>query len=570
MKQIFFYHNKVNFILALTAVTVESGMYVGIAFFIKALMEVAAARDLQQLMRVLGLIGVMLPGYLLIALLKRRSKNRFLARAARQYKEQYFGRVLQRGISAFRQESSAGPMSSLTNDFASIEQNLLEGYFSIWNCMTQLVFGLVSMIWLNGVLTAVILVVCLLPVLVSLLCAPKQRRLEKEVSEGNERFIAFVKDILTGFSVIKNFQAEKQIYNLFVRSNVQLETLKWERRNVRDMVGILAEIASLLVNVVIFTAGALLAIWGYLSASSLIAFFQLLNNVIGPLQNLSPLLVNKQAAEVLLQKTEQSLSRGNLLTAGNSLASFHDRIELENVSYTYEGGSSPVLKGIDFTFEKGKSYAIVGASGSGKSTLLNLLQQYSMGYNGQIRIDGRELREIQPESLYQLISVIQQNVFIFDDTIEHNITLYQQFPEEVVAQAVEKSGLRRLISEKGADYLCGENGCNLSGGEKQRISIARSLLRESPILLMDEATAALDAETSRMVEDSILSVNGLTRIIITHKLIPELLRRYDCILVMDRGRIAESGAYQSLFDKRGIFYSLCCLSGMQERENQTC
>lgn len=563
MRKIFFYKNRWSFILTLVTIMIESGMYVGIAFFLKALMEVATRKDIYQLLHILIIIGFILPCYVLVALIKRKEKNKFLECAACRYKERYFKSTLEKGIANFQQETSARPMSALTNDFNSIEQNLLEGYFSIWNCLTQLIFGLCSMIWLNWVLTIVIVTVCCLPVLVSLMFTPKQQKLEKMVSGRNEFFISFVKDILSGFTVIKSFQSEKQINHLFIQNNAQLEMVKRNRRNTSDFISILAEVSSLLVNIVIFTVGVLLAIWGYLEVSSLIAFFQLLNNVITPLQQLSPLLVRKKAAEALIDKAEHSLLIQDDISKEVKLSDFKNQIQIENLSYTYEKGKKPVLKNISFTFKKGKSYAIVGASGSGKSTLLHLLQQYSDEYEGQILIDGTELKKISSDSLYSLISVIQQNVFIFDDTIQENITLYQHFSDEQISNAIQKSGLSYLISEKGKNYPCGENGVYLSGGEKQRVSIARSLLRNAPILLMDEATAALDAETSKMVEEAILSLDGLTRIIITHKLIPDLLKKYDYIIVMDHGKISESGQYETLITQRGLFYSLCRLSGTQ-------
>ena len=188
-------------------------------------------------------------------------------------------------------------------------------------------------------------------------------------------------------------------------------------------------------------------------------------------------------------------------------------------------------------------------------------------YDGSILFDDTELRKISEESLYRLISTIQQNVFIFDDSIGNNITLYQSLPAEKISRAIRQSGLDGLVREKGEAYPCGENGNQLSGGEKQRISIARGLLRDAPILLMDEATAALDAETSLMVEDAVLSIDGLTRIVVTHKLQPDLLRRYDQILVMDRGMLAETGRYEDLLAQRGLFYSLCRLSGIGVSES---
>ena len=232
-----------------------------------------------------------------------------------------------------------------------------------------------------------------------------------------------------------------------------------------------------------------------------------------------------------------------------------DGITIDHLTYGYHE-SAPVLNDVSVRFEAGKSYAIVGTSGSGKSTLVNLLMGSSNDYQGSIRFDQHELRTIAAESLYGLVSVVQQNVFIFDDTIRNNITMFRHFDEKLVQQATEKAGLTPLLAERGEDYICGENGSGLSGGERQRISIARCLLRQTPVLLIDEATAALDAATAYSVSAAILAIEGLTRIVVTHRLEEPLLRKYDEILVLKNGEICERGSFDALMARREQFYSL--------------
>ena len=157
-------------------------------------------------------------------------------------------------------------------------------------------------------------------------------------------------------------------------------------------------------------------------------------------------------------------------------------------------------------------------------------------------------------------SIIQQNVFVFNATIRDNITMFREFPETEINTAIRLSGLSALIAEKGADFLCGENGSGLSGGEKQRISIARSLLKKSQVLLVDEATASLDAETAYQVSGAILGLRGVTAVVVTHSLEERLLRQYDGILAMKNGSIAETGTFEELIAKKGYFYSLYTVS----------
>ena len=230
-------------------------------------------------------------------------------------------------------------------------------------------------------------------------------------------------------------------------------------------------------------------------------------------------------------------------------------IRLQDVSFGYEKGKN-VLQDLNFSFEAGKSYAIVGASGSGKSTLLKLLMASRSDYAGSICYDDTELRQLSSESLYQMVSTIEQSVFIFNASIRKNITMYADFPKAEVERAIERSGLGNLIAERGETYLCGENGSGLSGGERQRISIARSLLKQSSVLLADEVTASLDAQTACQVAEAILNLKGLTRIVVTHSMDEKLLRRYDGILTMKNGRMTEHGSFDELMEKKGIYYSL--------------
>ena len=198
----------------------------------------------------------------------------------------------------------------------------------------------------------------------------------------------------------------------------------------------------------------------------------------------------------------------------------------------------------------------MGTSGAGKSTLLNLLMGASREYQGSITIDGAEMRDIDPDSLYDLMSLIGQNVFLFDDTIRSNITMFGDFDPRRVDAAAEQAGLGELLRQRGDDYRCGENGVGLSGGERQRVSIARSLLRGTPVLLVDEATAALDARTASQVTSAILDIPELTSIVVTHRLEEGLLRRYDSILVLKNGQVSEQGTFEELMGRRELFYSL--------------
>ena len=183
------------------------------------------------------------------------------------------------------------------------------------------------------------------------------------------------------------------------------------------------------------------------------------------------------------------------------------------------------------------------------------------GYTGSIRVGCHELRCIDAGSLCDLMGLIDQQVFLFDDTLRNNVAMFRDFPEEAVLDACRRAGLSELVAEKGLGYECGEGGANLSGGERQRVSIARALLRKTPVLLVDEATSALDARTASEVAGAILDLEGPTRLVVTHRLEPALLERYDEIFVLREGRVVERGTYAELAAAGGYFAGLCAVTG---------
>lgn len=306
----------------------------------------------------------------------------------------------------------------------------------------------------------------------------------------------------------------------------------------------------------VFIIGAWLALRGEgVTAGVIIVFVQLMNYVITPIGEIPQILANRKAANALIDKLAAAVSANVRMEGQRVKESLNEAIELKNVTFGYEKDTE-VLHNVNMTFEAGKSYAIVGGSGSGKSTVLNLLMGSREDYKGEILFDSQELRTISSDSLYELASIVQQNVFVFNSSIRDNITMFREFAEEKIERAVEMSGLRGLLEKKGESYLCGENGSGLSGGERQRISIARCILRDTPVMLVDEATAALDAETAVSVTKSILDISGLTRIIVTHRLEESLMQKYDGIFVLRNGKVEEMGKFEELMEKKGYFYSL--------------
>ena len=489
-------------------------------------------------------------------LLKYASEPRFIARAMRQYKELAFQKLTEKSIASFRDESTAAYLSALTNDAASVEADYLAQQLSVITKTVTFFGALFMMLWYSPLLTAIAVGVTALPLAASLLTGGRLQAAEKQVSERNRDFTAALSDCLSGFAVVKTFKAEREIFQLFAESNRALEQEKFSRRRLKVLIGMIGAVTGLVAQLGVFLAGAWLALSGSgLTAGTVILFVNLMNFMIGPVSELPALLAGRRAALGLIGKLADALEKDGSAGGGQTLSRLEHSIELRDVSFGYEAGKD-VLRHVSARFEAGRAYAIVGGSGSGKSTLLNLLLAENTGYRGSVLLDGTELRELSPEALYGLMSVIHQNVFVFNASIRDNVSMFREFPQEALDEAIRRAHLRELLDARGADYLCGENGKGLSGGEKQRVSIARSLLKKSSVLLVDEATAALDVQTAHQVSSDILDLTGMTRIVVTHSLEEALLRRYDGIFVLKNGTLAESGSFDELMQRKGYFYAL--------------
>lgn len=551
-----YYKNRINFIVTIILTIAMSSLNLMISWLIQQIMDCTANQDMQALVRSAWIVIIVVVIYTIANVMYRAVYPRFLQRAMQQYRDYAFSRLTQKSLRSFSKEGTALYVSALTNDCTSIENNYLAATFTLIELLFCFLGALIMMLYYSPMMLVLAVALSFLPVAVSMTAGNRLTEQEKEISKKNERFVSIVNELLSGFPVIKSFRAETQASRLFSQRNEQAEEAKKNKRRTEQLISLLANDAGIIAQMGIFLAGAWLAISSKgVTAGVVIVFVQLMNYVLNPISQVPLLWSNRKAAIALMEKLSDALSENVREEGREKLNGFSEKIEVKDLTYGYEP-ESPVLKDLDVQFDAGKSYAIVGGSGSGKSTLLNLLMGSSSNYQGEICIDGVSIKNIESESLYQLMTSVQQNVFVFNDTIRNNVTMFHEFPDKEVTLALERSGLSEFIEKRGEDFVCGENGANLSGGERQRISIARALLRKSPILLVDEATAALDAATARAVSFSILNLVGMTRIVVTHRLEEAILRRYDKILVMKNGTICEQGNFDTLMQQKGQFYSL--------------
>lgn len=553
----FYEHNKVFWVLTLLATVLNSILFFGISLILRemtdAISGVEHSKSLGEIaVFILLFLGLVFGSYIMNYV----SKPRFIFTAVRNYKNCVLHKLMEKNILSFGNENTSVYISSLSNDLEVIETGYLEGQFQIISNVISFVGAFALMLFYSPLLTGIVVLLTIVPMVASVFTGNKLEPIERHVSEENIKFSSILKDVLNGFSVVKSFQAEREILRLLKKKNQELEQSKLLRRKVKILVGMIGMTASLFAQFGVFFAGVWMVVKDYaMTAGTVILFVNLMNFIVSPIGEIWQLVASRRAAKGLIQKMAEALVEHLDFCGKLELEELESAISLEHVSFGYEENAE-VLHDITLRLEKGKSYAIVGSSGCGKSTLLNLLLGGMEDYKGSIFFDTYNIKDISKDSLYHLVSMIQQNVFVFDATIRENITMYKEFSDSKIQDVLQLAKLEALIEEKGQLYRCGENGSGLSGGEKQRISIARSLLKHSSVLLVDEATASLDRQNAHEIVSDILEIKDVTRVVVTHSLEDSLLKRYDEIITMKDGRIVEQGNFEKLMERKDYFYAL--------------
>ena len=489
-----------------------------------------------------------------------RFRNKLVRKIMSRYKNKVFQSILDKDYREFSKEKSGKYISILTENMKKIEQDYLYQYFNISKNFSLMSFSLIAMFIGNWFLTLLVIITSIIPMIISGFIGKMSVSLQNSAIITDQKYLAKVKDILSGFLVIKSFNVKEVICQDYSHESEKLDEIYFMKGKFDILTNVISQLSGMIVFLVAFSGGMYLVFDGHTTVGSVTAIVQLVNFVVMPLNEIGMGISKFREGQATLNSFE--VKEVIELKTGKRKEYFDDVISFSNVDFSYPNAEEKIFNNLSLNIQKGEKIAIVGMSGSGKSTLLNLLLRFYDVTSGNISIDNQDLQGISSESLYNLMTVVQQDVYIFDDTLNANITLNQPFAEDDIKQAVQQSGLENYIfeNELGLQALCGENGSNLSGGQKQRLSIARALIRKTPILLLDEATSSLDNQVATEIENSILKIQDLTALVVTHKLNEAILKKYDRIIFMKDGIIVEDGPFRDLIDRKGEFYKLFGLS----------
>ena len=559
MKQLTKYHKKSFYTFMIFNILVPL-TNIAFAYSIKIIIDSGMSQNREALTQAILIGAIVIFIYASLNFISLRLRNKLVRQIMSRYKNKVFKSILDRDYREFSKEKSGKFISILTENMKKIEQDYLHQYFNISKNISLMIFSLVAMFIGNWFLTLLVIIASIIPMMISGFIGQKSASLQNSSMIADQKYLAKVKDILAGFLVIKSFNVKDAIRQDYKNESEKLDEIYFIKGKFDVLSNVISQLSGMIVFLVAFGGGMYLVFGGHTTIGSVTAIVQLVNFVVMPLNEIGMGMSKFREGQATLNSFE--VKDVIELQTGKTKEYFDDVISFSNVDFSYPNAEEKIFNHLSLQIKKGEKIAIVGMSGSGKSTLLNLLLRFYDVTSGYISIDNQDLQAISAESLYNLMTIVQQDVYIFDDTLKANITLSQSFTEDDIKKAVQQSGLESYIleNELGLQTLCGENGSNLSGGERQRLSIARALIRKTPILLLDEATSSLDNKVTTEIENSILEIQDLTVLVVTHKLNKSMLKKYNRILFMKNGVIVEDGSFDNLMDRKGEFYKLVELS----------
>ncbi|ACQ53434.1 ABC transporter ATP-binding protein [Clostridium botulinum] len=547
--------NKLLLLLTIIFSIISSAAMVGLSLFIQTTIDYATSGNIDGFKRILIysigygiLIGLL---YFIYDILSKM----FIRNLLKMLRNKVFFGILKRNYKDFNSKNTADYISVLTNDMKLIEENYVVPLLLTLQYSVMFVVTVILLLYLSPLVTLGIFISMLLIFIVPSLFGKTLENKQLELSNRLSFFTSKLKDIFLGYDVIRSYNLRNNTTKEFQEENNNLANAKFTADKIFVINESLSQILGLGTQFVAIFLSAYLVIKGELTMGMLIAIVQLSATFVQPVIMIMSNVPKLNSVKPIIKRIDDFSNYEDTDFVGKDKPYFNSNLEISNLYFNY-GNERPAIDNISLKIDKNKKYAIVGGSGCGKSTLVKLMLGYYSDFSGDIKFDGNSIKNLDIEQLNKMISIIHQNVYMFDKTIKDNICLYKEFSKEQINNVLNLSGANKFIEEttNGLNYLVGENGSNLSGGQRQRIAIARALIQQTPILVLDEGTSAIDMQTAYDIESKLLSIENLTLITITHKMSEELLSLYDEIIYMENGQIVERGNLRELLDKKDKFF----------------
>lgn len=471
--------------------------------------------------------------------------------------QHYLHLTLAQKVERLQGQDSAAYLSKLTADAPLISSGYLGNALDLYRSAWSLIASLAVLAAAGWELAALAVLCALVSLALPKLLQRSADQAEAAYLDANRTHLAQAQEILTNFLLIRLHGLASKQEVRYRNAATQVERADNRRQVVRQRMNTLGSAISQLSFVLLLAGAMLLVIQGKLSVGYTMSLTQLLGGVMFPFEVLPGYWMALQTGKRLYRSNLEQLQSGLDTPGVQPLPHAPRQLALHGVSFAYPH-RPPLVENLTLHLDCTKKYALVGSSGSGKSTLAKLLLGFLTPTQGSVTLDGIPLDQVETGSLYRAVGYQSQNNTFFRDTLEHNILLGRSLPPEHWKQLLQQVQLARWVAQlpQQAQTLVEENGKNLSGGQAQRVALARCLAGKPAFLVLDEITSALDPQTAGALMDTVLTLEGVGLLAITHDLNGERLKRFDSILVLRDGTVTEQGSWEALMAQRGELYRL--------------
>ena len=477
----------------------------------------------------------------------------------KDFRNDIYNKIIKLSMSYYSEKKKGDIVARISSDVLEIDNSFLSVFELIIKEPLMILFTLISMYLISPELTGFVLIFIPLSAFFISIVGKSLKRKSLKVQKEQGLFMSLVDETLNGLKIVKIFNAENAFSKKFSESTKRLYKFSNSVINRKNLASPLSEFLGICsITAILWYGGMMVLKENSLDASTFLVYLGLAYNILTPAKALSKASYKVRKAYGAAERVFQIIDDKRYLKSSNDiyLDNFDSSIDFENVSFAYE--NEEVIKNLSFKIRKGETIALVGQSGSGKSTIANLISRFYDISDGKIKVDGKNIKEINLTSLRKLIGLVTQDSILFNDSIKNNLLIGNESAnDEDIIEALKIANAWEFVKDlpNTIDANIGDSGNKLSGGQKQRISIARAVLKNPPIMLLDEATSALDSESEHLVQIALDNVmKNKTSLVIAHRL--STVQNADNIIVLEKGKVIESGKHKELMTKEGVYSNL--------------